>query len=172
MPQSVRGTSAGNPASSARRSLSTVRPNKPGPASRVCRRRCGWPSPQSASRKPPPPDHHGVASSRFGAGRVRPRVARASSRRGCSRGGLPIRSSSRGKWFRRASRVSPPCHHHHLDLPVHIALGQGHRGEPTHNRHHVGPPNCESTRKVRLRVATADECIATADRAGHTSPYG
>ena len=30
-----------------------------------------------------------------------------------------------------------------------------------HNRHHVGPPNCESTRTVRHRVATAEECIST-----------
>jgi len=54
-------------------------------------------------------------------------------------------------------RLYPRASHPTVTSSARQGQGQAASTRPgLHHRHHVGPPNCESTRKVRHRVATAD----------------
>jgi hypothetical protein len=58
---------------------------------------------------------------------------------------------------REPLRLSPRASHPAVTSSARQRQGQAASTRPgLHHRHHVGPPNCESTRKVRHRVATAD----------------
>jgi hypothetical protein len=71
--------------------------------------------------------------------------------------GLPLTRDPPGG--RRILRLSPRASHPAVTSSARQGQGQASSTRPElHNRHHVGPPNCEFTRKVRHRVATADEC--------------
>lgn len=54
-------------------------------------------------------------------------------------------------------RLSPRASHPTVTSSARQGRGQAASTRPgLHHRHHAGPPNCESTRKVRHRVATAN----------------
>jgi hypothetical protein len=59
-------------------------------------------------------------------------------------------------------RLSPRASHPAVTSSARQGRGQASSMRPgLHHRHHVGPPNCESPRRVRHRVATADQCTCT-----------